>query len=302
MDLIEILFGSVADTLSQLIRTAFVAPKGSRLIVADFSAIEARVIAWLAGEKWRMDVFATHGKIYEASASQMFGIPYESITKDSPYRQKGKVAELALGYQGGPNALITMGALQGGISEDELPEIVRAWRKSSPHIVKLWYAVQDCAIEAVETGAKTVLNVGMARGQIKFFCKNKKLFIELPSGRCLVYQDPMLVDGAFGKPELQYRDLDGTTHKWGRTKTYGGKLVENIVQAIARDCLGVCMLRLDKLGYKIVGHVHDEVIIEMPKTEGSLQEVLDVMAKPIKWAKGLLLKGAGYETDFYYKD
>lgn len=302
LQLTEMLFGSVSDTLSQLIRTAFVAPKGSRLIVADFSAIEARVIAWLAGESWRMEVFNTHGKIYEASASQMFKIPLEEVTKDSPYRQKGKVAELALGYQGGANALITMGALKGGLTEAELPSIVQAWRKASPAIVRLWYRVGDAAIEAVEMGVKTVLGVGMAKGQVTFQVKNKKLFITLPSGRALVYQEPMLVDGKFGNPELQYRGMDGTTHNWSRVKTYGGKLVENIVQAIARDCLAVAMLRTAKAGYQIIGHVHDEMIIETPNNEGSLQEVLDIMAKPIKWASELPLKAAGYETKFYKKD
>ncbi len=297
LDLLQLLFGNVPDTLSQLIRTAFVAPDGYRFIVADFSAIEARVIAWLAGEVWRLDVFRTHGKIYEASASQMFNVPIEQITKGSPLRQKGKVAELALGYQGGPGALVQMGALKMGLAEEELPDLVDAWREANPAIVRLWGDVGRAAIRAVRDGGGYVV-----RGGVKFVKRGAFLCIDLPSGRTLYYVRPRLAINRFGSQSLQYEGMDQTTKRWGYQDTYGGKLVENIVQAIARDCLAVAMRRLEKASYRIVMHVHDEVILEMPKGAGCLAEATEIMGRPISWASGLSLRAEGYETSYYKKD
>lgn len=296
LELLEMLFGNVPDTLSQLIRTAFIAPEGHRFIVADFSAIEARVIAWLAGERWRLQVFATHGKIYEASASQMFKVPIESVTKGSDLRQKGKVSELALGYQGGPNALIKMGALKMGIQENELPKLVKMWRNANKAIVSFWDVVNDAAIAAVE-GTPTSIQHG-----IKFFTDKNVLFIELPSKRRLSYIAPKLIPNKFGGVSLTYEGMDQTTKQWGKQDTYGGKLVENIVQAIARDCLAESMIRLSDAGYNIVMHVHDETVSEMPYGKGSLAEVNEIMGRPIPWAKGLPLKADSYETTYYKKD
>ncbi|MCI1574713.1 MAG: DNA polymerase [Weizmannia coagulans] len=296
IELVDMLFGSVPDTLSQLIRTAFIPSEGCRFIVSDFSAIEARVIAWLSGEKWRLDVFATHGKIYEASASQMFNVPIEQITKGSDLRQKGKVAELALGYQGGPGALIQMGALEGGIKEEELPEIVQAWRKASPKIVQFWHDVERAAIKAVRERTIVELHHGIA-----FSYEAGMLFVRLPSGRRLAYVRPKLKKDDYGRDKLVY---EGTkdTGQWGELKTYGGKLVENIVQAVARDCLAVSMVRLDEAGFKCVMHVHDEVVLDVPMGESSVEEVAEIMGQPIEWAKGLPLRADGYETFYYKKD
>lgn len=295
-ELLEMLYGNVPDTLSQLIRPAFVAPAGHRLIVADFSAIEARVIAWLAGEHWRLDVFKSHGKIYEASAAQMFKVPISDIKKDSPLRQKGKVAELALGYQGGPNALISMGALKMGLVEEELPKLVAMWRQANKAIVRLWDTVGNAALDTVETGEARTIKHG-----IKFSIEKGSLFIQLPSGRKLSYIRPKIRDGKFG-PVLYYEGMNQTTKQWGLQDTYGGKLVENIVQAIARDCLAEAMLRLDDAGYKIVVHVHDEAVMEMPDGEGSTEEVNKLMSAPMPWAKELPLSVESYETYYYKKD
>ena len=293
---LEMFFGNVPDTLSQLIRTSFIAPEGSRYIVADFSAIEARVIAWLADESWRIDVFKTHGKIYEASASQMFKIPIENITKD--LRQKGKIAELALGYQGGPNALLKMGALKMGLSESELSEIVSKWRAANKGITEYWYSIDaaatNCVYDCQPTSTKHGINFRLHKGI---------LFIDLPSGRSLSYLRPRVEKSGFsGGSKLTYEGMDQTTKQWRRQDTYGGKLVENIVQAVARDCLAYTMLKVAKAGYNIVLHVHDEIVIECPDDEGSLEEVLNIMREPIPWAKGLPLDGAGFETKYYKKD
>ena len=296
LELLELLFGNVPDTLSQLIRTAFVARQGHRFFVGDFKAIEARVIAWLAGERWRMQVFATHGKIYEASAAQMFKVPIESVTKGSDLRQKGKVSELALGYQGGPNALIKMGALKMGVAEDELPKLVKMWRNANKAIVTLWNDVNNAAIAAVE-GNPTTIQHG-----IRFFMEKDILCIKLPSGRRLMYQSPRLAEGKFNSQVLSYEGMNQTTKQWCRQDTYGGKLVENIVQAIARDCLAESMLRLDEAGYTIVMHVHDENVLEVPNEFGSLAEVNAIMGRPIPWAKGLPLEADSYETNYYKKD
>lgn len=293
---LELLFDSVPDVLSQLIRTAFIPSTNHRFIVADFSAIEARVIAWLAGEKWRMDVFSSHGKIYEASAAHMFGVPVDTITKGSTLRQKGKISELALGYGGSKRALIAMGALSMGLTEEELPELVSAWRKSNSNIVKLWWDVERAAISAVKDKTVVTMQYGL-----KFYCKGGMLFIKLPSGRSLAYVRPRIeIDERFNKDKLTYEGIEG--NKWGRISTYGGKLTENIIQAIARDCLAEAMLRLERYGYRIVFHVHDEVILDVPKDAGSIKEVEEIMGLPINWAPGLPLRAEAFETDYYKKD
>lgn len=283
------------DLLSQLVRTTFVAKDGYELAVSDFSAIEARVIAWYAKEQWRLDVFNTHGKIYEASAAQMFGVPIESITKGDPLRQKGKVSELALGYQGGPGALKAMGALDMGIKESELQGLVDSWRKANPNIVNFWKACQDAAINTVRS-RKTHYTHGL-----RFYIKKGLLMIEIPSGRSLAYPKARISENDWGAPVVEYMGLD-INRKWAKLKTYGGKLVENIVQATARDLLAVSMLRLDNAGFNIVGHVHDEVIVEMPKNSNGLAKIEKIMSKPVKWAEGLNLNSDGFTSPFYMKD
>lgn len=294
-DVIEMVYDSLPEVLSQLVRTAFTASDGHRLIVADFSAIEARVIAWLAGEKWRLDVFETHGKIYEASASAMFHVPIEEITKDNPLRQKGKIAELALGYGGSVGALEKMGALKMGLDKDELPSLVAMWRGNNRHICAYWKEVEEAAIEAVQDGP-TRLKHG-----IGFRVAKGLLFCKLPSGRELVYYRPEIRPGKFGGDALFYQGMDQTTKQWRRIDTFGGKLVENIVQAVARDLLAEAMLRLDKAGYSICGHVHDEIIIDQPKESGSLEEAIAIMTTAPKWAKGLPLNADGFESEYYKK-
>lgn len=295
---LELLFESVPVVLSQLIRTAFIPSPGHRFLVADFSAIEARVIAWLAGEKWRMDVFNTHGKIYEASAAQMFKVPVESITKGNPLRQKGKIAELALGYQGGKGALLTMGALKMGLEEEELPGLVTAWRDANQAIVDFWYDVEKAAIKAVQDRQTVKLQHGLT-----FTYESGILFIRLPSGRKLAYARPKLeLDEKFGKYGLTYEGIEQGKKAWGRLKTYGGKLVENIVQATARDCLAVSLIRLDDAGYDTVMHVHDEVVADVPYEFGSVDHMAEVMGEPISWAPGLPLTADAFETDYYKKD
>lgn len=298
LDMLEMMYGNVPDTLSQLIRTAFIAKPGHTFIVCDFSAIEARVIAWLAGEKWRLDVFRTHGKIYEASASMMFHVPVEEITKTDPRRQKGKIAELALGYQGGVGAMKTMGGEVMGLSEVEMQDIVNHWRKANPTIVRLWDKVQGAAMNCIQTKGSTTIGRG-----IGFYMRFGALMIQLPSGRCLSYPRPYIGENRFGSKSICYEGLNQTTKQWGKQETYGGKLVENIVQAIARDCLALTIMRLEKGGYPIVFHVHDEVIIEA-RTDGSqtLNAVKEVFKQPIPWAEDLPLKGDGYLTDYYLKD
>lgn len=296
-DLLELLFGDVPDTLSQLLRPSFVPTPGNRFIVSDFSAIEARVIAWLADEAWRLKVFNSHGKIYEASASTMFNVPIEEIDKGSPLRQKGKVSELALGYQGGPGALIQMGALDMGIDEDELPELVRTWRDANPNIRQLWYITEANALAAVR--GKT--SVDGPKG-LCFIYESGTLFIRLPSGRNLAYVRPRIeVDERFNKDKLTYEGV-GENGRWERISTYGGKLVENIIQAIARDCLGESLINLEEAGYKTTMHVHDEAVLDVPIGEGSMDEVVEIMGRPVKWAKGLPLTADAYETEYYMKD
>ncbi|SPF40779.1 DNA polymerase [Candidatus Desulfosporosinus infrequens] len=295
---LEMVYDSVPGVLSELIRTAFIPSKGHRLIVADFSAIEARVLGWLAGEKWRLDVFKSHGKIYEASASQMFNVPVEHIVKGNPeyvLRQKGKISELALGYQGGVNALVAMGALDMGLKEEELDGLVKAWRRANSNIVKYWYAVEDAAKKAVSKRHPSVV------GSVKFHVESGILFITLPSGRKLSYIKPKMEINKFGREAISYEGL-GENKQWCRIGTYGGRLVENITQAIARDCLADAMLRVDKAGYDISFHVHDEVVISAPVGKGSLKEACEIMGQPISWAEGLPLKATGFESCFYKKD
>lgn len=287
---------SYQGILSQLVRTTFTAEQGYQLAVSDFSAIEARVIAWYAGEQWRLDVFDTHGKIYEASASQMFDVPVESIGKDDPLRQKGKVAELALGYQGGAGALKSMGALDMGIEEDELKPLVDSWREANPNIKKFWYSCQRAAIKAIYTGKPQTAN------GVRFYTYRGHLILELPNGRNIVYRDAKIAENSWGSKVVEFQGLD-INRKWTTVKTYGGKLVENIVQATARDLLGVSMARLEHQGYKIVAHVHDELILEVPDDgHDHLKDIEDIMSLPVEWAEGLNLGSDGFVSPFYMKD
>lgn len=292
---IELLYDSIPEVLSELIRTAFIPKEGHRFIVADFSAIEARVLAWISGETWRLEVFASHGKIYEASASEMFGIPIDEITKGSPLRQKGKIAELALGYGGSVGALTSMGALDMGLTEDELKPLVNQWRNTNPHITKFWWDVDAAAIMAVkEKRAVTI-------GKVTFHYKAGILFVTLSSGRSLSYVKPRLEINKFGREGLTYEGV-GESKKWTRIETYGPKLVENIVQAISRDLLAQAMLRLKKSDFNIVMHVHDEVVLEVPKEHSTVEEICSIMAIAPEWALGLPLRADGYECNFYKKD
>lgn len=301
---IKLLYGNVPDTLSQLIRTAFIPSEGNKFVVADFSAIEARVIAWLAGETWVNEVFATHGKIYEATASQMFHVPIEKIAKGNPeyaLRQKGKVATLALGYQGGANALIAMGALNMGLSEEELPDIVHRWRNANPRIRDLWYAVEEAALLVMQTAQPQAIYNLIFNLESDIVYGQNFLTVQLPSGRKLYYPRPFLKENQFGKLAIHYYTVGQQTRKWEVTSTYGGKMTENIVQAIARDCLAETLRRIDAKGLQVVFHVHDEVIIDAPMGT-TVDEICDLMAEPIPWAPGLILKGAGFESNYYMKD
>ena len=291
-DALEMLYEDVPDTLSQLIRTAFVPRTDAKFIVSDFSAIEARVIAWLAGEQWRQDVFAKGGDIYCASASQMFKVPVEKHGVNGQLRQKGKIAELALGYGGSVGALKAMGALEMGLAEDELPPLVDAWRQSNPRIVKFWWDVDRAAMEAVRHK-----HTNETHG-IVFTCRSGMLFITLPSGRQLAYVKPRIGENKFGGSCITYEGVGGTK-KWERLDSYGPKFVENIVQATARDILCYAMQTLRCCS--IVMHIHDEVVIEAD-THMSLDTVCQQMGRTPPWAKGLLLRADGYETDFYKKD
>ena len=301
---LRLLYGNVPDTLSQLIRTAFIPSEGNKFVVADFSAIEARVIAWLAGEQWVNEVFATHGKIYEATASQMFGVPVDRIAKGNPeyaLRQKGKVATLALGYQGGTSALIAMGALQMGLTEEELPDIVHRWRQANPRIRDLWYAVENAALSVMQTAQPQAIYglIFALEGDLVY--GQSFLTVKLPSGRKLYYPKPFLKENQFGKLALHYYTVGQQSRKWEVASTYGGKMTENIVQAVARGCLAVTLERIAAKHLQVVFHVHDEVIIDAPM-ETTVDEICDLMAEPIPWAPGLILKGAGFESSYYMKD
>jgi DNA polymerase len=300
--LLKYLYGDVPGTLSQLIRTAFIAEPGNLLYVADYSAIEARVIAWLAGEQWRLDVFASHGKIYEASAAAMFGVDIGKIQKGNPeyaLRQKGKIAELALGYQGGAGALKAMGALDMGLTEAELPDIVKRWRQANRRIEDLWYAAGNAAYAAIKTGV-----AGLCKGvffTLESDCDLTFLTIALPSGRKLYYASPRIEKDEGGRESLSYVGVDQITKKWGRIPTYGGKLVENITQAVARDCLAEAIKRV---GAGIVMHIHDEIVAEFPADDpdARLKQICALMSEPIQWAPGLLLRAEGFYSPYYKKE
>ncbi|MFP5522321.1 DNA polymerase [Peptococcus simiae] len=298
-EFLELLYDDPGDILRQCIRTAIIPAEGKRFVVADFSAIEARVISWLAGEDWRLEVFRTHGKIYEASASQMFGVPVDQIHKGDPLRQKGKVAELALGYQGGPPALRQMGALKMGLQEAELPDLVRQWRQANPKIADFWANTEAACFQALRTGKAVKIN-----DYLTVFKDRGILFIQLPSGRKIAYTKARIAPHKKrpGTKQIVFEDVVGK--KVMTAETYGGKLVENIVQATARDCLAHAMLALDAKGYDIIFHVHDEVIIEIAadRAEAALGDVCTTMGEPLAWAPGLPLRADGYTCDFYQKD
>jgi len=304
IDALKFVYGNIPNTLSELIRTAFIPSEGNVLLISDFSAIEARVIAWLAGEQWRLDVFNTHGKIYEASASQMFGVPLERIKKGNPeydLRQRGKVAELALGYQGGPFALESMDR-DKVLNPSELPDIVRRWRSSSKRIVDLWYSLENAALSVMRTGQPAGVRGLILARESDIRNGLDFLTITLPSGRKLFYVKPFLSENDFGKEALHYFGLNQTTKKWEKQSTYGGKLVENCVQAIARDCLAVTLKRLAVLGYQTVMHIHDEVVLDVPNNQADLDMVASIMGTPIGWAPGLPLTADGFLSEYYKKD
>ena len=291
-EMLQTLYDDIPDVLSQLIRTAFIPREGTRFIVADFSAIEARVLAFLAGEEWRNEVFRENRDIYCASASAMFKVPVEKHGVNGHLRQKGKVAELALGYGGGTGALKAMGALEMGIGEDELDGLVKTWRASNPHITDFWWGVDKAAKEAIKTKGMTE-----CRG-IRFEYRGAMLFIHLPSGRRLTYVKPRIGENRFGGESIVFEGID-QEHKWGKIETYGPKLVENIVQAVSRDILANSMKNLRDM--EIVAHVHDELIIQAP-SEDSVEDVCRVMGMTPPWIQGLKLRADGYETEFYRKD
>lgn len=286
----------VPQTLSELIRTTLVPSEGRRFIVSDFSAIEARVLAFLAGERWRIKVFEDGGDIYCASASQMFKVPVEKHGVNGHLRQKGKIAELALGYGGGAAALVSMGALEMGLDEKELPPLVQMWRATNPAIKRFWKEVERAALDAVR-GKPSRLAHG-----ISFQREAGILFIGLPSGRRIAYIKPEIRQNRFGEDAVTYMGMDQKSRKWARLETWGGKLTENIVQAFARDCLAESMLRLEEKGFEIVFHVHDEVVLDVPDGVSAARLIADEMGKPIQWAEGLHLTASAYEGAYYFKD
>ena len=304
VDALRRIYGAVPDTLSQLIRTALVAAPGRHLVDADFSAIEARVIAWLAGEQWVLNVFRTHGKIYEATASTLYGVPIELIKKGNPeyaLRQKGKAATLALGYGGGSAALITAGGLSKDTPEGELNDIKDRWRSANPAIVQFWYFCEAAAMEAVQNGRSSTIPCGITFA----FETNQDLSfltIRLPNGRKLFYANPHMTTNRFGRPSIAYMGLDQQTKRWTAQETYGGKLAENITQACARDCLAEAVERLESAGYPIVFHIHDEIVVEKPPAPDDLQQVQALMATPPSWAPDLPLKAEGWTNPFFKKD
>lgn len=295
-ELFKLLYGNPPQVLSELIRTAFIPSEGRRFIVSDFSAIEARVVAYLADERWRQDVFEQGGDIYCASASQMFKVPVVKNGVNGHLRQKGKIAELALGYGGSVGALTSMGALKMGLTEEELPPLVESWRAANPRIVGLWKAVERAALDAVRDKPSTLPH------GLSFVKQAGILFIGLPSGRRLAYVKPRIGTNRFGSPSLTYMGTNQTKRTWERLETFGGKLVENIVQAFARDCLAESIIRLEDAGYEINFHVHDEVVLDVPIGYGSADEVAQIMGRPIEWAPGLPLRAEAFETEFYRKD
>lgn len=306
-DALRLIYGSVPDTLSQLIRTAFIAEDGKVLIDADFSAIEARVISWLAGEEWRLEVFRTHGKIYEASASQMFGVPIERIKKGNPeyeLRQRGKVAELALGYQGGVGAMRQMdaGHQLDNLTDDEVKDIVTRWRETNSRIRDLWYAMDKAAVQVITQGGGVLVNNVVVAREFDYQYGKDYMTITLPSGRKLYYNSPEIGENRWGNASISYMGMEQTKKKWTRIETYGGKLVENVVQAIARDCLALTIERLADAGYPVIFHIHDEVVIECDADKASLEDVVRIMSEPIPWALGLPLGAEGWIGKFFKKD
>ena len=299
LESLEMLYGNVPDILSQLIRTAFVAEPGCTFLVADYHAIEAVCIAYLAKEKWRLDVFSTHGKIYEASYSQAFGVPFESVKKGSPERQKGKIMELALGYGGGASALLAFGADKLGLSNEELQTLVDKWRSASPNICRMWRECERAAKAALETPGRPQ----RVKNGCTYIAGSTGLRCVLPSHRALTYWGAHLEDGKIVFYGMANGKEGAQTKKWGKLDTWGGKLVENIVQAYARDILAEAMLRLDAAGYKIVFHVHDEIVTEMP-VGSRWEDQAEIMGQSVSWAPGLdkYLHADGYETKFYRKD
>ena len=307
VDALRLIYGSVPDTLSQLIRTALIAPEGKVLIDADFSAIEARVISWLAGEEWRLEVFRTHGKIYEASASQMFGVPIEKIKKGNPeyeLRQRGKVAELALGYQGGVGAMRQMdaGHQLDSLSDDEVKDIVNRWRETNKRIRDLWYKMDAAAVQVITQGGSVGVNNVIISREYDMTYGKDYMTITLPSGRKLYYNSPQIGENRWGNPSISYVGMEQTKKKWTRIETYGGKLVENVVQAVARDCLTLSIERVEKAGYPVIFHVHDELCIECDEDKASLEDVVRIMSQPIPWAPGLPLGAEGWVGKFFKKD
>lgn len=293
-------FDNLPKVLSELIRTAIIPKKGNTLAVADYSAIEGRVTAWLAGEQWRLDVFAGDGKIYEASAAMMFGVPVESIGKGSEYRDKGKIAELALGFGGSVGALKTMGGEAMGLSESQMKDIVDRWRKASPKIVEMWNVFERCALTALKTRKPVTSTL---KG-VTFNYEHKSLTILLPSGRKLVYREPVLSRNKWDGESIKYKGKNQITGQWGWIDTYGGKLSENIIQAIARDLLADGMRRLDAAGFDIVLHVHDEVCADIPSESADfiLSEMCRILGEPVPWAEGLGSPAEGFITNYYKKD
>lgn len=309
LDALRIIYGKPNDTLSQLIRTAFIAAPGNVLIDADFSAIEARVISWLADQEWRLEVFRTHGKIYEASASQMFGVPIDRIKKGNPeyaLRQRGKVAELALGYQGGVPAMRKMdvGHQLDSLSDDEIKEIVNRWRETNPKIRDLWYAFDGAAVQVINCGGAIKVRCCTFAREYDSTLGVSCLTVQLPSGRKLYYVDPAVGENRWGNPSITYMGLNDK-NKWARVETYGGKIVENVVQAIARDCLAQAIEHLEAAGYPVVFHVHDEVVIDIAPfadEKEMLDSVVKIMSTPIPWAPGLPLGADGWVGTFFKKD
>jgi DNA polymerase len=306
-DSLRLVYGGISDTLSQLIRTVFIAPDGHLLVDADFSAIEARVISWLAGEQWRLDVFRTHGKIYEASASQMFGVPIEKIVKGQPeyaLRQKGKVAELALGYQGSVGAMRKMdsGHQLDAVSDEELQDIVHRWRDTNKRIRDLWYAMENAAVRVVSEGGSVGVGRVILSREFDYTTGADCMTMLLPSGRKLYYVSPSIGVNQWDKPSIIYMGVEQGTKRWGKVETYGGKLVENCVQAIARDCLSCAVERLEAFGFPVVFHVHDEVVIDMNAASANLDAVVKIISEPIPWATDLPLGADGWVGAFYKKD
>lgn len=309
LDALRTVYGSPNDTLSQLIRTAFVAAPGNVLIDADFSAIEARVISWLADEEWRLEVFRTHGKIYEASASQMFGVPLERIKKGNPeysLRQRGKVAELALGYQGGVPAMRQMdtGKLLADLPDEEIKDIVDKWRNTNPKIRNLWYNFNDAAIRVIQNGGSLRVRCCTFARECDCIRGTTCMTVSLPSGRKLYYVEPSVGENRWGGPSITYMGVNDK-NKWGRIETYGGKLVENVVQAIARDCLAQAIEHLEAAGLPVVFHIHDEVVIDtaaFDTNDAMLDKVVKIMSAPIPWAEGLPLGADGWVGVFFKKD